>query len=74
MNEICAILRLYVEMDIQQATFYERVGQHLEEKLSEIDETGLVNALVAFKSATTYKQLSIVTDLESIVLGNLNAL
>jgi hypothetical protein len=49
-NEVCALLRLYAEMEIQQTTFYENIGQHLESRLSELDETGLINALQGFKS------------------------
>jgi hypothetical protein len=39
-----------------------------------LDEDGLVNALVSFKNAATFKQLSVVSDLEQILLGNINAL
>ena len=44
-NEVCALLRLYAEMKIQQTTFYENIGQHLESQLSELDQTRLINAL-----------------------------
>ena len=73
-NEICAILRLYVEMDVQQATFYEGVARHIEMHVNQLDEGGLLNAIVAFKQAPTHKQLSVVTDLEQIMIGNINAL
>jgi hypothetical protein len=49
-NEVCALLRLYAEMEIQQSTFYENLAHHLESRLSELDETGLSNALLAFKA------------------------
>ena len=74
MSELCAILRLYVEMDVQQSTFYEKLARNLELRLETIDESGLVNALIAFKQAQTLKQLSIVSDLEKILHSNLRAL
>ena len=43
-------------------------------RLETIDESGLVNALIAFKQAQTLKQLSIVSDLEKILHSNLRAL
>lgn len=74
-NEICAILRLYSEMEIEQASFYESLGDYLEGNLSKIDETGLVNAILTFKfSGTTQKQLPVVIDLEQILEGNIMAL
>lgn len=63
-NELCAIIRLYVEMDVQQATFYEETSRYLESNLSKLDECGLLNALISFKQADTQKQLRIVADLE----------
>jgi hypothetical protein len=33
-NEVCAIVRLYVEMDVQQATFYEALARNIEGRLS----------------------------------------
>lgn len=63
-NELCAIVRLYVEMDVQQATFYEETAKYLESNLSKLDEGGLLNALISFKQADTQKQLRIVNDLE----------
>ena len=38
------------------------------------DESCLVNSLIAFKTANTYKQLSIVSDLEEILAKNVNKL
>ena len=75
-NEVCALLRLYAEMEIQQSTFYENIGRHLESRLSELDETGLINALQGFKSqqGPNKSLMSIITDLESIVMGNMEAL
>ena len=76
-NEVCALLRLYSEMEIQQSTFYENVGHHIESRLSELDETGLINALQAFKSqqgSPNKSLMRIITDLESIVMGNMGAL
>ena len=76
-NEVCALLRLYSEMEIQQSTFYENLANHLESKLSELDETGLVNALLAFKSQSSAGVRSlgnIITDLEAIVMGNIEAI
>jgi hypothetical protein len=73
-NELAAVVRLYVEMDVQQATFYEQMARNVEGRLSEISEDGLLNALIAFKQCSTHKQMSIVTDLERILLGNIGAL
>ena len=38
-----------------------------------MDEGSLLNALIAFKTCSTYKQMSIVVDLEQILMGNLEA-
>ena len=53
--DVCALLRLYTEMEVKQSTFFEEVALHLERKLYEFDELGLVNALVAFKSSATFR-------------------
>eukprot|EP00347_Sterkiella_histriomuscorum_P016878 403351500 len=73
-NELSALMRLYHEMDVEQITFYEEVAFHIESHLKSIDETGLVNALIVFKSIPTKRQLSVVTDLEQILMGNMKSL
>lgn len=70
-NVLCAILRLYAEMDVQQTTLYEEIGKNLEKRYSELEENGLVNALVAFKQAPTIKQMPVMVDLEKILIGNI---
>lgn len=73
-NVVCALLRLYVEMEIEQASFYEGLAREVESRLGSLDEGGLLNALVSFKQAPTQRQLSVISDLESILIGNLQAL
>jgi hypothetical protein len=38
-------------MEVQQTTFYEAVASRMEQNLSQIDELGVINALVTFKNA-----------------------
>ena len=69
-NELMALVRLYMEMGIEQTTFYEETASHVENHYNELDETGVINALVCFKQVQSRRQLPVVHDLENALIEN----